>query len=104
MGIINSGAVSAGASSGDILISTGCGSATTVTSPLAMATGTTIGSSGYWLTVDSGTGMLSWNYNSYGEDRKIYGDELVDKFIKMKEMSVEEFAKSEFYRDLLKDT
>jgi len=44
-----------------------------------------------------------FNYDEYKNERKKYGDEAVKKYKEMKEMTMDEFMKSEFYRDLLKD-
>jgi len=92
MGITNT--VDVADYTGDIIITNG----TTTTATIHPHY---LGSSGDIL-ITTGTGEISWGY-IYDEERKIYGNELVDKFLKMKEMSIEEFAKSEFYRSLLNE-
>jgi hypothetical protein len=51
----------------------------------------------------SGIYTVPYNFDYYAKEREIHGDEVVNKYLSMRNMTIEEFIKTEFYKDVLKN-
>ena len=58
---------------------------------------------GNYIASEAGVSYTARWYNSYKEYEIKYGKSVVDEYRKLRAMSIDEFAKSEFYKDILKD-
>ena len=63
----------------------------------------TVTMSGNYIVSGVGTTYTTTFYDPYKESESKYGKSVVDEYRKLRAMSIDEFAKSEFYKDILKD-